>query len=116
MKCYVAIINTEEGLIAVDVDVFCDVYKIVDADKSISITFLTYIMHMHTSYIWSYGIFYWEANLKKLLSFLLPLIFNIALEATTIREEKEIEGIQTRKEELSLLADIMILNLKWSTW
>lgn len=51
MKCYVAIINTEEGLIAVDVDVFCDVYKIVDADKSISITFLTYIMHMHTSYI-----------------------------------------------------------------
>ena len=40
---------------------------------------------------------------------LLPLLFNIVLEvlATAIREEKEIEGIQIRKEEvkLSLFAD-----------
>ena len=42
-----------------------------------------------------------------------PLLFNIILEAlaTAIREEKEIEGIQIRKEEvkLSLFADDMIL-------
>ena len=42
-----------------------------------------------------------------------PLLFNIVLEvlATEIREEKEIKGIQTRKEEvkLSLFADDMIL-------
>ena len=42
-----------------------------------------------------------------------PLLFNIALEvlATTIREEKEINGIQIRKEEvkLSLFAHDMIL-------
>ena len=42
-----------------------------------------------------------------------PLIFNIVLEvlATAIREEKEIKGIQIRKEEvkLSLFADDMIL-------
>ena len=38
--------------IAVDVDVFCDVYKIVDADESISITFLTYIMHIYTHHIY----------------------------------------------------------------
>ena len=42
-----------------------------------------------------------------------PLIFNIILEvlATAIREEKEIKGIQIRKEEvkLSLFADDMIL-------
>ena len=42
-----------------------------------------------------------------------PLLFNIALEvlATAIREEKEIKGIQIRKEEvkLSLFADDMIL-------
>ena len=42
-----------------------------------------------------------------------PLLFNIVLEvlATAIREEKEIKGIQTRKEEvkLSLFADDMIL-------
>ena len=44
---------------------------------------------------------------------LLPLLFNIVLEvlATAIREEKEIKGIQIRKEEvkLSLSADDMIL-------
>ena len=44
---------------------------------------------------------------------LLPLLFNIVLEvlATAIREEKEIEGIQIRKEEvkLSLFADDLIL-------
>ena len=44
---------------------------------------------------------------------LLPLLFSLALEvlATAIREEKEIKGIQIRKEEvkLSLLADDMIL-------
>ena len=44
---------------------------------------------------------------------LLPLLFNIVLEvlATAIREEKEIKGIQIRKEEikLSLFADDMIL-------
>ena len=42
-----------------------------------------------------------------------PLLFNILLEvlATAIREEKEIKGIQIRKEEitLSLFADDMIL-------
>ena len=42
-----------------------------------------------------------------------PLLFKIVLEvlATTIREEKEIKGIQIRKEEvkLSLFADVMIL-------
>ena len=42
-----------------------------------------------------------------------PLLFNIVLEvlATAITEEKEIEGIQIRKEEvkLSLFADDMIL-------
>ena len=44
---------------------------------------------------------------------LLPLLFNIVLKvlATTIREEKEIKGIQIRKEEvkLSLFADDMML-------
>ena len=47
---------------------------------------------------------------------LLPLIFNIVLEvlATAIREEKEIKGIQIRKEEvkLSLFADGMILYIE----
>ena len=42
-----------------------------------------------------------------------PLLFNIVLEvlATAIREEKEIKGIQIRKEEakLSLFVDDMIL-------
>ena len=42
---------------------------------------------------------------------LLPLLFSVVLEvlATTIREEKEIKGIQIRKEEvkLSLFADDM---------
>ena len=45
-----------------------------------------------------------------------PLLFNIVLEvlATAIREEKEINGIQIRKEEekLSLFADDMILNIE----
>ena len=45
-----------------------------------------------------------------------PLLFNIVLEvlATSIREEKEIKGIQVGKEEvkLSLFADDMILYLK----
>ena len=44
---------------------------------------------------------------------LLPLLFNIVLEvlATAIREEKQIKGIQIRKEgvNLSLFADDMIL-------
>ena len=44
---------------------------------------------------------------------LLPLLFNIVLEvlAMAIREEKEIKGIQIRKEDvkLSLLADDLIL-------
>ena len=47
---------------------------------------------------------------------LLPLLFNIALEvlATAIRQEKEIKGIQIRKEEvnLSLFADDMIVYIK----
>ena len=47
---------------------------------------------------------------------LLPLSFNIVVEvlATTIREEKEIKGIQIRKEEvkLSLSADDMILYIE----
>ena len=47
---------------------------------------------------------------------LLPLLFNIVLEilATAIREEKEIKGIQSRKEEvkLSLFADDMILYIE----
>ena len=45
-----------------------------------------------------------------------PLLFNIVLEvlATAIREEKEIRGIQIRKEEvkLSLFADDMILYIE----
>ena len=45
-----------------------------------------------------------------------PLLFNILLEilATAIREEKEIKGIQTGKEEvkLSLFADDMILYIE----
>ena len=44
-----------------------------------------------------------------------PLLFNIVLEvlATAIREEKEIKGIQIRKEvKLSLFADDMILYIK----
>ena len=45
-----------------------------------------------------------------------PLLFNTVLEvlATAIREEKEIEGIQIRKEEvkLSLSADDMILYIE----
>ena len=46
---------------------------------------------------------------------LLPLLFNIVLEvlAKAIREEKEIKGIQIRKEvKLSLFADDMILYTK----
>ena len=47
---------------------------------------------------------------------LLPLLFNIVLEvlATTIREEKEIKGIQIEKEEVKLLlfADDMILYIE----
>ena len=47
---------------------------------------------------------------------LLALLFNIVLEAlaTAIREEKEIKGIQIRKEEvkLSLFADDMILYIE----
>ena len=43
----------------------------------------------------------------------MPLLFNIVLEilATAVREEKEIKGIQIRKEKvkLSLFADDMIL-------
>ena len=46
----------------------------------------------------------------------MPLVFNIFLEvlATAIREEKEIKGIQIRKEEvkLSLFADDMILYIE----
>ena len=45
-----------------------------------------------------------------------PLLFNIVLEvpATAIREEKEIKGLQIRKEEvkLSLFADDMILYIE----
>ena len=44
-----------------------------------------------------------------------PLLFNIVLEvlATAIREEKEIKGIQPRKEvKLSLFADGMILYIE----
>ena len=45
-----------------------------------------------------------------------PLLFNIVLEdlATTIREEKEIKGIQKRKEELNLsqFADDMLLYIE----
>ena len=45
-----------------------------------------------------------------------PLLFNIVLEvlATTIREEKEIKGIQIEKEEvkLSMFADDMILYIE----
>ena len=45
-----------------------------------------------------------------------PLLFNIVLEvlATAIREEKEVKGIQIRKEEvkLSLFADNMILYIE----
>ena len=44
-----------------------------------------------------------------------PLLFNIALEilARAIRQEKEIKGIQIRKEELklSLLADLSLIHI-----
>ena len=46
---------------------------------------------------------------------LLPLLFNIVLEvlAIAIREEKEVKGIQIRKEvKLSLFADDMTLYIK----
>ena len=45
----------------------------------------------------------------------MPLLFNIVLEilATAVREEKEIKGIQIRKEvKLSLFADDMILYIE----
>ena len=46
----------------------------------------------------------------------MPLLFNIVLEvlATAIREEKEIKGIQIRKEEIKLspFADEMILYIE----
>ena len=62
-------------------------------------------------------------NGEKLKTFLLrsgirqgcPLLFNLVLEvlATAIREEKEIKGIQIRKEvKLSLFADDMILYIE----
>jgi hypothetical protein len=48
--------------------------------------------------------------------FILPLFFNIVLEflTITIKQEKEIKGIQIEKEEtgLFLFADYMILYLK----
>ena len=68
-----------------------------------------------------------SSMVKKMKAFLLksgtrnecplsPLLFNIVLEvlATGIREEKEIKGIQTGKEEvkLSLFADDMILYIE----
>ena len=47
---------------------------------------------------------------------LLPLLFSLALEvlATAIREEKEIKGIQIRKEDikLSVFANDMILSIE----
>ena len=49
------------------------------------------------------------------MSSLSPLLFNIVLEvlATAIREEKQIKGIQIRKEvKLSLFADGMVLNME----
>jgi hypothetical protein len=50
--------------------------------------------------------------------FTLSTLFNIMLEilARVIRQEKELKGIQIRKEDvkLSLLADQMILYLKYS--
>ena len=53
-------------------------------------------------------------NKTRVSSF--PLLFNIVLEvlATPIREEKDIKGIQIRKEEvkLSLVADDMILYIE----
>ena len=51
------------------------------------------------------------------MQYLSPLLFNIVLEvlATAIREEKEIKGIQIRKEEvkLSLFADDIILYIEY---
>ena len=53
---------------------------------------------------------------KTRVSSLSPLLFNIVLEvlAIAIREEKEIKGIQIRKEEvkLSLFVDDMILYIE----
>ena len=49
-------------------------------------------------------------------SILSPLLFNIMLEvlATTVRQEREVNGIQTGREEakLSLNADDMILHIE----
>ena len=53
-----------------------------------------------------------KTRVSTFIIILLPLLFKIALEvlATAIREEKEIKGIQIRKEEvkLSLFTDDMI--------
>ena len=54
-----------------------------------------------------------KTRVSTFIIILLPLLFKIALEvlAIAIREEKEIKGIQIRKEEvkLSLFSDYMIL-------
>ena len=66
-----------------------------------------------------YGVAQSRTQLKRLRSSsspLSPLLFNIVLEvlATAIREEKEIKGIQFRKEEvkLSLFAGDIILYIE----
>ena len=74
---------------------------------------------------WAYSKYYsqwWKLKAFPLRSgtrqgcVLSPLLFNIVLEvlATAIREEKQIKGIQIRKEEvkLSLFADDMILYIR----
>ena len=60
-----------------------------------------------------------KTRVSTFIIILLPLLFKIALEvlAIAIREEKEIKGIQIRKEEvkLSLFTDDMILYIKKKT-
>ena len=56
-----------------------------------------------------------KTRVSTFIIILLPLLFKIALEvlAIAIREEKEIKGIQIRKEvKLSLFADDMILYIE----
>ena len=99
---------------AVAVDVFCDVYRIADAEKSISITLLTYIMHIHRSYIWSYGTCLLRRKFKKITVLSLATYIQHSFGSHDNQRRKR-NRIQTRKE-LSLFADVMILNIKWSTW
>ena len=82
-------------------------YLFQEACQSLYFVSLTFLVRNKCQFIHSM-IVYW-----KVWATLSPLLFNMVLEvlATAIREEKEIKGIQIRKEEvkLSLFVDDMIL-------